>query len=83
MRERGLKQNKASNQVVGETVAPHAGAWIETYFLLVKKLVSVVAPHAGAWIETLKTYSKRRKNQSLPMRERGLKHQSANIQQDL
>ncbi len=33
-------------------VAPHAGAWIETYdtHLLQKK--ANVAPHAGAWIET-------------------------------
>ena len=33
-------------------VAPHAGAWIETYtFWLTPGAISV-APHAGAWIET-------------------------------
>ena len=34
------------------TVAPHAGAWIET--VINPKLIrtTVVAPHAGAWIET-------------------------------
>ena len=34
------------------TVAPHAGAWIETLFLLCSLLLAHVAPHAGAWIET-------------------------------
>ena len=35
-----------------ETVAPHAGAWIETPLSDddIRKLL--VAPHAGAWIET-------------------------------
>ena len=34
-------------------VAPHAGAWIETFLseLLLRRLW--VAPHAGAWIETV------------------------------
>ena len=35
-----------------ETVAPHAGAWIETYTSKQDCLVNDVAPHAGAWIET-------------------------------
>ena len=35
------------------SVAPHAGAWIETYFGESTKVASRVAPHAGAWIETL------------------------------
>ena len=33
-------------------VAPYAGAWIETYNLLIIPSVSAVAPYAGAWIET-------------------------------
>ena len=33
-------------------VAPHAGAWIETFVPLSSYLISNVAPHAGAWIET-------------------------------
>ena len=35
-----------------ETVAPHAGAWIETALLNGCNVPSGVAPHAGAWIET-------------------------------
>ena len=34
------------------TVAPHAGAWIETFFCNFAIFFSSVAPHAGAWIET-------------------------------
>ena len=33
-------------------VAPHAGAWIETFGALRLQWYPVVAPHAGAWIET-------------------------------
>ena len=36
-----------------ETVAPHAGAWIETCYTKKKSHKHFVAPHAGAWIETL------------------------------
>jgi len=39
------------NQIV-KTVAPHAGAWIETRKLTTGKAICAVAPHAGAWIET-------------------------------
>ena len=36
-----------------EPVAPHAGAWIETYIYdVTQRLGLEVAPHAGAWIET-------------------------------
>ena len=34
-------------------VAPHAGAWIETFFCGVNCKRGMVAPHAGAWIETI------------------------------
>ena len=33
-------------------VAPHAGAWIETYNDTLSQTKYGVAPHAGAWIET-------------------------------
>ena len=35
-----------------ENVAPHAGAWIETWPVTCSTRDSRVAPHAGAWIET-------------------------------
>ena len=35
------------------TVAPHAGAWIETFDINYLQNRPLVAPHAGAWIETL------------------------------
>lgn len=34
------------------TVAPRAGAWIETYADEQEQHLSVVVPRAGAWIET-------------------------------
>ena len=33
-------------------VAPHAGAWIETWASIKNEQKERVAPHAGAWIET-------------------------------
>src|SRR5690554_2112795 len=33
-------------------VAPHAGAWIETFCYSFSIVTKIVAPHAGAWIET-------------------------------
>ena len=36
----------------GAGVAPHAGAWIETYLCFSGNALPGVAPHAGAWIET-------------------------------
>ena len=35
-----------------QTVAPHAGAWIETVSNCLLSSSGYVAPHAGAWIET-------------------------------
>ena len=52
MRERGLKPmivRKVDNIL---EVAPHAGAWIETFTRQEEAPVKPVAPHAGAWIET-------------------------------
>ena len=34
------------------SVAPRAGAWIETYDCLQIRRLQSVAPRAGAWIET-------------------------------
>ena len=51
MRGRGLKQKGAIWESEGATVAPRAGAWIETmdeYYVAGQS----VAPRAGAWIET-------------------------------
>ena len=57
-----------------ETVAPHAGAWIET---LVEGraggIVQAVAPHAGAWIETQLQGHAQLGVASHPTRVRGLK----------
>ena len=33
-------------------VAPHGGAWIETFVILIMCTSPLVAPHGGAWIET-------------------------------
>ena len=61
--------------IIGHTVAPYAGAWIETVAGAVKAAEqAIVAPYAGAWIETRHTEN----NPcilllSLPTRERGLK----------
>ena len=33
-------------------VAPHTGAWIETFKLYMQAVFVLVAPHTGAWIET-------------------------------
>ena len=42
-----------TNRYAVETVAPHAGAWIETVSKSSACRKVEVAPHAGAWIETL------------------------------
>ena len=53
MRGRGLKPNWTSNYTSVLTVAPHAGAWIETFCRDLCLYRRRVAPHAGAWIETM------------------------------
>ena len=52
MRARGLKQKTRPLYVPVIIVAPHAGAWIETYYPTQHREKGKVAPHAGAWIET-------------------------------
>ena len=55
-------------------VAPRAGAWIETKIKNGPRTKVKVAPRAGAWIETLEQFVGRDQSESLPARERGLKH---------
>ena len=47
-----IETNKELVMVKSFLVAPHAGAWIETYNPTFPPKQSFVAPHAGAWIET-------------------------------
>ena len=73
-RARGLKLSNPGLTKAPHTVAPHAGAWIETVMFRSGGPYRSVAPHAGAWIET-HTY---RLNgipvpSSRPTRARGLK----------
>ena len=49
---RGLKLNEVLNDVLDWSVAPHVGAWIETYIISHYLTSHLVAPHVGAWIET-------------------------------
>ncbi len=43
----------SESKVLGNTVAPRAGAWIETKKEYEEELKDGVAPRAGAWIETV------------------------------
>ena len=52
MRVRGLKQSVYNVILCLIFVAPHAGAWIETFLPCCLQMQNLVAPHAGAWIET-------------------------------
>jgi len=51
---RGLKLLLELSNLKKVTVAPHAGAWIETQNEQTPVIHVGVAPHAGAWIETCK-----------------------------
>ena len=55
MQARGLKPSYLGNCFKLVRVAPHAGAWIETYQHQYNCCYYIVAPHAGAWIETKTT----------------------------
>jgi len=74
MRARGLKRPILQNAQDYRSVAPHAGAWIETVKEIANLDKIMVAPHAGAWIETC-GYSLLyfAMCMSRPMRARGLK----------
>ena len=52
---RGLKLFKFRRVEQSRKVAPHVGAWIETYYDKDGVLRPSVAPHVGAWIETYHT----------------------------
>src|SRR5574340_641489 len=62
MRARGLKREKHRNAMRLHSVAPHAGAWIETSEHVWKSIMLKVAPHAGAWIETCLAYGSSEKH---------------------
>src|SRR5207237_8292917 len=51
-RGRGLKPLRSPEPSPSDTVAPRAGAWIETSGDVVSVCSAHVAPRAGAWIET-------------------------------
>ena len=58
---------------VMHAVAPHVGAWIETYRCFSHRSVWRVAPHVGAWIETRAEAILRLMDESHPTWVRGLK----------
>ena len=51
-RARGLKRAVLTLHTRLTLVAPHTGAWIETYAPAHRWTTPPVAPHTGAWIET-------------------------------
>jgi len=73
MRGRGLKRYMVPHLEIHHSVAPHAGAWIETHIALLSYRAFDVAPHAGAWIETTCSGVIFFNTSSPPMRGRGLK----------
>ena len=52
IRERGLKPCVPPLRCAFPHVAPHTGAWIETFSISDWETEGWVAPHTGAWIET-------------------------------
>ena len=71
---RGLKQPIAIQERLQFHVAPHVGAWIETFNFNGKTGNPVVAPHVGAWIETHRhMFTSQIGELSHPMWVRGLK----------
>ncbi len=73
-RVRGLKLKPCPDLMPAITVAPFAGAWIETHFGCSLCSIKNVAPFAGAWIETSKRTRPCLTIRSHPSRVRGLKH---------
>ena len=72
-RVRGLKPVEYGATARNQSVAPHAGAWIETCSVIWSSHKDNVAPHAGAWIETLFEGPDDECSMSHPTRVRGLK----------
>ena len=60
-------------------VAPHAGAWVETWITRLIHIIHIVAPHAGAWVETSSLNRSQFRLESPPTRGRGLKRQPDNF----
>ena len=52
VRVRGLKLGTGHPLAPGGTVAPRAGAWVETLQTGHQPTSTYVAPRAGAWVET-------------------------------
>ena len=57
-----------------EEVVPHAGTWIEIYYMQLFFFHIIVVPHAGTWIEMKIMDSGMNGRMSFPTRERGLKY---------
>ena len=79
MQGRGLKLKLVSGNPRFISVAPYAGAWIETLrpFLFSPSLE--VAPYAGAWIETFRGRPSPGFELSPLMQGRGLKPKSRRL----
>ena len=52
VRVRGLKHEISNPVQIENSVAPRAGAWVETLMWTYFPLSKWVAPRAGAWVET-------------------------------
>jgi len=58
---------------LNQSVAPRAGAWVETSRLALLRSIIFVAPRAGAWVETHNRELVAAVKPSHPVRVRGLK----------
>ena len=68
-----MKPTKTCPKCGKALVAPRAGAWVETRYVLVYYLSRDVAPRAGAWVETITKRCLPLRVKSHPVRVRGLK----------
>ena len=59
--------------IVGKTVVPHEGTWIEIMYGGRRKCNVAVVPHEGTWIEIQNLTRTEIEKMSFPTRERGLK----------
>ncbi len=73
MRVRGLKQSQKSVKTGGETVAPHAGAWIETSVVMYMMRSAESHPMRVRGLKRIHETAVRVRIVSHPMRVRGLK----------
>ncbi len=77
MRERGLKHALPGEGFGVLGVAPHAGAWIETYLALLMIVAVMSLPMRERGLKRLAKDMGMELPASLPMRERGLKPSSS------